>query len=98
MVLGTSLCANSNVSKELLDQGIELATQNAGGELPPASLKNLEQGCSTTLVAALDPDMEDGAYLTDCNITEPKPWAKDDENVFKLWELSERLVGEKFEF
>jgi NAD(P)-dependent dehydrogenase (short-subunit alcohol dehydrogenase family) len=62
--------------------------------------KTLEQGCSTTLVAALDPKLSNveegmGIYLDDCQFAEPSPWAKDDEAAEKLWDISERLVGEK---
>ena len=64
--------------------------------------KTMQQGCSTTLVAALDPSIEkdSGAYLDDGDIsanalpeylTLPK-------NEEKLWRLSEELVREKFDW
>ena len=61
--------------------------------------KTLEQGSSTTLVAALDPALKvDGTnvYLSDCQIEEASPWAVDSVAADKLWKLSESLVGEKF--
>jgi NAD(P)-dependent dehydrogenase (short-subunit alcohol dehydrogenase family) len=64
--------------------------------------KNLEQGSSTTLVAALDPNLPtpspagDNVYLEDCQLTEPVPWAKGFETWEKLWSLSETLAGGKF--
>ncbi|KAI1463111.1 NAD(P)-binding protein [Daldinia caldariorum] len=65
--------------------------------------KTLQQGCSTTLRAALDPDLveEEGVFLQDTKLTtDPKAvrdWATDPELAEKLWKLSEDLVGEKFD-
>jgi NAD(P)-dependent dehydrogenase (short-subunit alcohol dehydrogenase family) len=65
--------------------------------------KTLQQGCATTLRAALDPDLpkEDGLYLQHTNLTTDtrliKEWATDPELASKCWELSEELVGEKFD-
>ncbi|KAI1092709.1 NAD(P)-binding protein [Rostrohypoxylon terebratum] len=63
----------------------------------------LQQGCATTLRAALDPDLvkQEGVYLQDCDLTTDtkwiKEWATDPELAEKLWTLSEELVGEKFD-
>jgi hypothetical protein len=97
VVLGTQLLQNSNVTMEDLDKGAALANATGDGEFKIESVKNLGQGCATTLVAALDPAINDGAYLRDCNISEPKSWAREEEDALKLWELSEKLVGENFE-
>ena len=67
--------------------------------------KTHQQGCATTLRAALDPELEkdkDGnVFLSDCQFTkDPEivaPWALDEEGAERLWKLSEELVGEKFE-
>lgn len=66
------------------------------------SVKTLEQGAATTLVAALDPKLERpgedgvGVYLSDCQITaQVPPYALDKTEAEKLWKLSEELVGEK---
>ncbi|KAI8964370.1 NAD(P)-binding protein [Daldinia sp. FL1419] len=70
-------------------------------ELDP--YKTLQQGCGTTLRAALDPDLvkEEGVYLQDTNLTtdpnDVKEWATSPELAEKLWKLSEELVGEKFD-
>lgn len=60
--------------------------------------KNLEDGCSTTLVAALTPASasENGSYLADCQVGNPKATTKNTEAAEKLWALSEKLVGERF--
>ncbi|KAK6359977.1 hypothetical protein TWF696_001098 [Orbilia brochopaga] len=65
--------------------------------------KNGDQGCSTTLVAALDPALnkwtpETGYYLDDCQFKAPVPWAVDPEAAQRLWKLSEEIVNEKFDF
>ena len=62
--------------------------------------KTLGQGVSTSVVAAFDPSIADqsGAYLSDCMSTEqPQEWIQDPEAPEKLWQLSEKLVGQKFE-
>ncbi|EJD38719.1 WW domain-containing oxidoreductase [Auricularia subglabra TFB-10046 SS5] len=59
--------------------------------------KTVEQGCSTTLVAALTPNLEpNGAYLSEGQVGNPQDATKDAEAARKLWELSEKLVGAKF--
>jgi NAD(P)-dependent dehydrogenase (short-subunit alcohol dehydrogenase family) len=65
--------------------------------------KTQSQGSATTLVAALDPAIEErsGAYLVDCKVDHEDPWAeyaKGQENAERLWGLSEELVGEKFAY
>ncbi|KAK6087463.1 WW domain-containing oxidoreductase [Seiridium cupressi] len=66
--------------------------------------KTLQQGCATTLRAALDPRLveEDGVYLEDSNLVTDirliKEWASDSELADKYWKLSEEVVGQKFEF
>ena len=61
-------------------------------------LKSLQQGCSTTLVAALDPSIsgQSGSYMEDCEIGKPESYAINKETAEQLWMLSEKLVGEKF--
>lgn len=71
-----------------------------GREFVREPQKTLQQGCSTTLVAALDPDIEksNGGYLRNGDIWEHEVigYAKGEENWEPLWRLSEKLVGEKF--
>ncbi|KAE8385724.1 hypothetical protein BDV23DRAFT_176009 [Aspergillus alliaceus] len=62
-------------------------------ELPKA--KDMEQGCATTLAAALDPAL-DRSFLSDCNPEKVLDYASDVSNAEKLWTLSEEIVGEKF--
>ncbi|TGO32756.1 hypothetical protein BHYA_0291g00120 [Botrytis hyacinthi] len=60
--------------------------------------KTLEAGTSTTLVAALDPALKDysGAYLADCQIAETADYTTNPDYAERLWALSEKLVGQKF--
>ncbi|KAI0889112.1 NAD(P)-binding protein [Annulohypoxylon maeteangense] len=63
----------------------------------------LQQGCATTLRAALDLGLvkREGVYLQNCDLTTDakwvREWATDPELAEKLWTLSEELVGEKFD-
>ncbi|KAJ6584465.1 NAD-P-binding protein [Mycena capillaripes] len=64
--------------------------------------KTIPQGAATTLVAALDPALNDtpGAYLTDCTVTNEliaSP-SSDPANAEKLWTLTEEIIGETFAF
>lgn len=63
--------------------------------------KTLEQGASTTVIAAFDPRIvgESGGYLFDgqVRVEEAAPYALDPGSAERLWGLSEELVGEKFE-
>ncbi|KAI1399377.1 NAD(P)-binding protein [Hypoxylon fuscum] len=78
--------------------GRPMAEQNAADPW-----KTLQQGCGTTVRAALDPELlkEEGIYMQDTNLTtDPKwikEWATDPALAEKMWKLSEELVGEKFD-
>jgi len=78
----------------------------SGQSLSSTKVKTLQQGCATTLRAALDPTLEivardgkESCYLVDSQIVTDKPvseYALDKENAKKLWKLSEEMVGETF--
>lgn len=89
-----------HMNPDLYQDAYALIKAKTGKDFEGAKLKDLQAGCSTTLVAALDPAIENqsGAYLEDCQIAEPEPYALDLEKAEKLWSLSEGLVGEKFDF
>ncbi|KAI0853552.1 NAD(P)-binding protein [Daldinia vernicosa] len=81
----------------------EIAKRNTGkhwdGEAT-LKRKDVSQGAAPLLAAALDPDFEDrpGSYIEDCQIVTPYEYARDPEAARKLWEISEKLVGQKFDF
>ena len=80
----------------------DLVQQLVAGQEAVGGFKTLNQGCSTTLVAALDPNLlettSSGAnlFLDDCKFIDIVPWAKDAESAAKLWQLSESFVGQEF--
>lgn len=62
--------------------------------------KTVQQGSSTNVVAALDPALKEhsGAYMADCQVAETTGDAVNYEGAVEaLWELSEKLSGERFE-
>lgn len=73
------------------------------------NFKTLGAGASTTLVAALDPKLANGvgekhndsenwgAFLDDCQISgKACPPAVSDKDAEKLWNVSEKIVGQQF--
>ncbi|ETI20795.1 hypothetical protein G647_07137 [Cladophialophora carrionii CBS 160.54] len=86
------------MTEEVRNLAIESATrENPEFEIPVR--KTLQQGASTQLCAALDPSLEpeSGAYLDHCQVK--KPAVHDGHGAFvdQVWELSEQLVGERFQ-
>lgn len=58
-----------------------------------------DQGTSTILVAALDPQLtraDDASevFMADCRLTNVERFANDADIAERLWQLSERLTGE----
>jgi NAD(P)-dependent dehydrogenase (short-subunit alcohol dehydrogenase family) len=69
-----------------------------GRGLPP--FKSVPEGAATTVWAATAPELaaRGGTYLEDCAISSGHaPWALDAKAARRLWELSEELVGERFD-
>jgi NAD(P)-dependent dehydrogenase (short-subunit alcohol dehydrogenase family) len=63
--------------------------------------KSMDECAATHVVAAFDPRLDgyNGAYLEDGNLSNDlQPTVKGAGDAEKLWELSERLVGETFEY
>jgi hypothetical protein len=90
------------MTDEMRNEAIEM--MKARGFPVPTSRKTLQEGCATTLRAALDPGLrtEAGVYLVDCQVVEPglalREAALDPEGARRLWGISEEMVGEKFEY
>ena len=63
--------------------------------------KTLAQSSATSLYAAFAPELKEhsGAFLTDASVWKDplREHATKMEDAEKLWELSEKLVGQKFE-
>ncbi|OQD65707.1 hypothetical protein PENPOL_c005G00311 [Penicillium polonicum] len=87
-----------------LSSGVDPAAWSIVGPMVESKMmkvpkeKNIEQGCATTLVAALDPALDDqsGSFLDDCNPQQVLEYASDTSNADNLWALSEKIVGEEF--
>jgi len=71
--------------------------------------KSVEQGAATSVWAATSPELagEGGIYLEDCQIAEAsatganggvESYAVDHDAADRLWQLSENLVGQTFNF
>ncbi|KAI1498892.1 hypothetical protein F5X99DRAFT_391796, partial [Biscogniauxia marginata] len=60
--------------------------------------KTSDEGASTTLVAALDPALNErrGLYLADCQFFPCADYAMDSNIAERLWSLSEDLIEERF--
>jgi NAD(P)-dependent dehydrogenase (short-subunit alcohol dehydrogenase family) len=90
-----------NMTKELGEEAVAI-WKELGQEMPER--KTLQQGCATTLRAALDPSLEGEkrVFLQDCQVwskeEKVRGYAVDEGNARKCWELSEKMVGEKFEY
>jgi len=91
---GIRTALGSNLTPELYKDMIAKAQAIKMEE--SQGVKTREEGSSTTLVAALDLALPNGAYLSDCQLCSPSEEAKDIQKAQTLWDLSEELVGEKF--
>ncbi|KAK0511869.1 hypothetical protein JMJ35_005719 [Cladonia borealis] len=85
------------MTPELAEDTMQMIRDKTGRPFERPKLKSTQQGCSTTLVAVLDPSINSGDYLEDCNPAEPEAHATDKQKAEKLWDLSEKLVGQKFD-
>ena len=63
------------------------------------TFKSIDQGASTTMVAAFDPKPkpEDGMFLSDCQLISPTAYAVDEKSAERLWRLSQDLTGCEFQ-
>ena len=100
MIFGTGLGTHINDIEASLASCVAVALRNTGHPFPLDSEqpKTLEQGITTTLVAALDPRIEaqSGMYMRDAQCERTYDYAESPEGAERLWKISEDLVGEKF--
>jgi len=84
------------------------AATSESGESRDIHFKTVEAGAATQVWAATSSDLADhnGAYLADCGLgvlgADPGvngflPYLLDDQHAVALWDLSERLVGQRFD-
>jgi hypothetical protein len=63
-------------------------------------IKTLEQGAGTIVAAAIDPALTQDPsciFVVNCVSADVKDYAKDKKEAQRLWEISEKFVGEKFD-
>jgi NAD(P)-dependent dehydrogenase (short-subunit alcohol dehydrogenase family) len=105
-VMPGGIMTNLQKSVPLEDQ-IKRGWVDASGKINPM-FKTVEQGASTSIWAAVAPELENkgGLYLEDCKLAEKKDYMADAfktmsgylehatnlESATKLWELSEKLL------
>jgi NAD(P)-dependent dehydrogenase (short-subunit alcohol dehydrogenase family) len=102
-VMNTNL--HRHLTKEILAE-LRAAAAADGAQMAPQMRKTIPQGAATSVWAATAPELDGkgGLYLQDCDIAPPatpevtgvKPYALDPAAAARLWEISERMVGEKF--
>jgi NAD(P)-dependent dehydrogenase (short-subunit alcohol dehydrogenase family) len=86
-VIGTDLARHLSAEDMAgLQRSTEVATRR----------KSIPAGAATSVWAATAPELAEhgGAYLEDCGIGSPAPYAVDPVAAARLWALSEDLVGE----
>jgi NAD(P)-dependent dehydrogenase (short-subunit alcohol dehydrogenase family) len=109
-VIATDL--GRHLTDDLLKDMAEFARRRSadaggGGEPRGMAFKTVEAGAATQVWAATTADLADhnGAYLADCGLgllgADPgangfRAYLLDDEHAAALWELSERLVDQRF--
>jgi NAD(P)-dependent dehydrogenase (short-subunit alcohol dehydrogenase family) len=94
----------TELARHLQAEDLEFLRSRAKG----MKLKSVEAGAATSVFAATAPELEGrgGLYLEDCHVAAVndapdaldgvKAYAVDPENAERLWEVSEKLVGERF--
>jgi len=97
----------TELGRHLVPEDIEFLRSRTppGGTL---TFKTVEAGAATSVFVATAPELEGrgGVYLEDCHVASVndapdaldgvKSYALDPKNAERLWELSERLIGERF--
>jgi NAD(P)-dependent dehydrogenase (short-subunit alcohol dehydrogenase family) len=81
-----------------VDRLLRLAEKSASKTGAEAT-NTVESGAATTVFAATAPQLEGcgGTFLSDCAINDTAAaWATDPEAARRLWQLSEKLVGQSF--
>ncbi|KAF5593971.1 short-chain dehydrogenase [Fusarium pseudoanthophilum] len=90
----------SHIRPEVLTDMAERITGQSLEDANEALTKTSEGGCATGLTAALAPDLPDGVFMNDCQITKDPEfvtaWAQDAGKAEVCWQVSEEAVGQSF--
>ncbi|KAI2838660.1 hypothetical protein CBS147320_10912 [Aspergillus niger] len=83
-------------------QAVDAALGNVEDEV---AFNSAQHGAATHIFASFAPGLEayNGAYLTGCHVANPftetvKPWGTSVVEAERLWQLSEKLVGQEFAY
>ncbi|ANB14388.1 Env9p [Sugiyamaella lignohabitans] len=103
-ILDTNLARHMDINNDYANIEVPKdywGTGDFAQNMSTLKMKNVSQGGATTLAAAFNPEIasQSGAYLDDCEIHEEhcRNHAKQSNDAFKLWTVSEELVGQKFD-
>ncbi|KAL6899932.1 hypothetical protein GGI43DRAFT_427645 [Trichoderma evansii] len=104
-VISTSLGAHLDFSVEIAElAAVDKSLGNAEG-WADFKWKTPERGVATHIYAAFEPSLKErnGAYLENSHVADPytdtvKPWATSSIEADRLWKLSEKLVGQEFQY
>ena len=94
VIMSTNLMRYSSFGSLMRMMGSAFKTKGGVSMAFKQRQKSIPEGTSTTLVAALDPDVKPGGYYVDCQETagtKLHPTACDKELAKKLWETSQEL-------
>lgn len=100
---------NTNINRHATPSEIEQALKRVKELGFDSSQKTTEQGANTSVFAAIEPSLPPvnfseaqvkGVYLADCKVDDANVAAFATNKAFaeRLWTLSEKLVGQKFDF
>ncbi|KAF8891619.1 WW domain-containing oxidoreductase [Gymnopilus junonius] len=106
VIVKTNLVNHLDLSTAFVGaKAVDYALGNREGFRTELDIKSTERGIATHIYAAFDPNLADhnGSYLLDCHVGNPvtetvKPWAISRIEAEKLWTLSEKLVGQEFNY
>ncbi|KAL7941905.1 putative short-chain dehydrogenase [Trichoderma barbatum] len=98
-VEATPLQKNSGITSDDMLAGFQVAAER-GVVAKEISPRTVEQGAATMVLAVLDAKLHEcsGAYLELCQVGAPKEYIMDAEIAEQLWTLTEKLVGEEFQY
>ncbi|CAG8962043.1 hypothetical protein HYFRA_00005085 [Hymenoscyphus fraxineus] len=100
VTLESKLFTNAAIDQEFFGEAYTIAIErNDGKPLPPQNTVSLKQAAGVILYTALNPKLREnsGVFIVENEIyNETQEYANNDADADKLWELSEKLLGEKF--
>jgi NAD(P)-dependent dehydrogenase (short-subunit alcohol dehydrogenase family) len=106
--IGTNLAAHAADNMDAFVKGFEAADAKMGNKWMldhQVRYKDLDEGAATHVFAAFDHGIakNNGAFLNHCRVADPLaeevyPWATDKPSATMLWKLSEKLVGQEFNY